>query len=156
MISREAEDIFCYTKVKVFQLWFVQTTPDRSNDVDLQKNKMDFDTAVSSVQGIAAKVQIDTLSPYMGFGGGIYKMTVVKRMKALPDFLEMPLAERRCEVERQQDCKTRRLLQQCACVPWEASDIQVKCKMIKALSHRFGWTVVQSFWRAKMMEGNIF
>ena len=108
-----------------FQLCLVQMISDQSNDDDLEKGKMDFDTAVSSLQGIAAKVQIDTLSAFIGFGGGIYKMAAVKRVKALPDFLDMSVEDRGCEVESEQECKTRRLVNQCGCVPWEVADIQV-------------------------------
>ena len=66
-----------------------------------------------------AKFRIDTLSDYVGFGGGSYKMTGVKRMTATSAFLDMPLKNRRCEVELFQDCRTRKLLEECNCVPWE-------------------------------------
>ena len=77
------------------------------------KEVLNFDTAVESIQGISAKVQINTLSPYVGFGGGVYTMTDVKRMKAKGDFLKMPLEDRKCEVELYENCKTRTLLQEC-------------------------------------------
>ena len=62
-------------------------------------NTLNFDTAVESIHGVHAKVQINTLSPFVGFGGGVYKMSVVKRMTAKDDFLKMPLDERHCDVE---------------------------------------------------------
>ena len=80
---------------------------------------LDFDTAVGSIQGSKAKVQIDTLSPYTGFGGGIYKMSVVKRMTAKADFLKMELKDRKCEAELYEDCRTRKLFEKCNCIPWE-------------------------------------
>ena len=86
---------------------------------------LNFDTAVASVQGSSAKVQIETLSPYINFGGGIYKMTDVKRMTAKNDFLKMPLKDRNCEVELYEDCRTRKLLEECNCVPWELQGLQV-------------------------------
>ena len=52
-------------------------------------------------------------------------MTNVKKMKAKTDFLKMPLKERNCEVELYEDCRTRRLLELCKCVPWEVSGFQV-------------------------------
>ena len=33
---------------------------------------LDFDTAVGSIQSSSAKIQINTLSPYVGFGGGSF------------------------------------------------------------------------------------
>ena len=86
---------------------------------------LNFNTAVESIQGVSAKVQIETLSSFTGFGGGIYTMTNVKKMKAKTDFLKMPLKERNCEVELYEDCRTRRLLELCKCVPWEVPAFQV-------------------------------
>ena len=73
-----------------------------------------------------AKIQINTLSPYVGFGGGSYQMSDVKRMTAKEDFLKMPLKDRNCEVELYEDCRTRKLLKECDCVPWELPGVQVK------------------------------
>ena len=86
---------------------------------------LNFDSAVESIQEKTAKIQINTLSPYIGFGGGIYKLTDVKRMKASNDFLKMPLKNRKCEVELYEDCRTRNLLEECNCVPWEVPGFQV-------------------------------
>ena len=49
----------------------------------------------------------------------MYKMTSVKRMTAKSDFLRMSYKDRQCEVELFQDCKTKKLLKECQCVPWE-------------------------------------
>ena len=111
------------------QLMFVlDYNEDRSLQISSEKEKddlhgskgtMDFDDAVDSVQGVSSKVQIGTLSPYTHFGGGVYTMTVVKRMRATDAFLEMPLAQRNCEVHLFEECRTRKLLGECKCVPWE-------------------------------------
>ena len=53
-------------------------------------------------------------------------MTVVKRMTAKKDFLKMPLKERKCKVELYEDCRTRKLLEECNCVPWEVPGYQVR------------------------------
>ena len=87
---------------------------------------MNFDEAVDNLKGISAKVHIGTLSPYTHFGGGIYMMSDVKRMRAKDAFLEMPLAQRNCEVELYEVCRTRKLLEKCNCVPWELPGYQVK------------------------------
>ena len=81
---------------------------------------LNFDT-VESLKSEAAKVHINTLSPFTGFGGGSYKMTVVKQMTAKSDFLEMPLKDRNCKLELYEDCRTRSLLEECGCLPAEAS-----------------------------------
>ena len=52
-------------------------------------------------------------------------MTDVKRMTAKEDFLKMPLKDRNCEVELYEDCRTRKLLEECNCVPLEMSSFQV-------------------------------
>ena len=86
--------------------------------------KVNFDT-VGSLETESAKVHIDTISPFTGFGGGSYQMTVVKRMSAKDDFLKMPLKERNCKVELYENCRTRQLLEACKCVPWEMTAYQV-------------------------------
>ena len=106
---------------------------DRSLQVSSKKTKtaissngtLNFGNAVESIQRASAKIQIDTLSPYVGFGGGIYKMTVVKRMTVKEDFLKMSLKDRNCEVELYEDCRTRKLFEYCKCVPWEHFKFQV-------------------------------
>ena len=75
--------------------------------------------------GEAVKTRIGTLSHNNHFGGGTCKMTVVKRMSAKPDFLEMPLSDRKCTGELYEDCRTRKLLEECNCVPWEVPGYQV-------------------------------
>ena len=54
-------------------------------------------------------------------------MTVVKRMNAKEDFLSMSMKDRNCEVELREDCRTRKLLETCQCVPWEVPGYQVRC-----------------------------
>ena len=110
----------------------LQTSFNGSEDVTSSTDTLNFDTAVESIQGVSAKVQINTLSPYVGYlsgntsGGGKYMMTDVKRMSAKEDFLKMSLEDRKCEVELYEDCRTRRLLEECSCVPWEVPGYQVK------------------------------
>ena len=73
----------------------------------------------------SAKIHINTLSQTINYGGGSYKMTMVKRMTAKPDFLEMPIEDRQCEVEELEACRTRKLLAECDCVPVELPGFQV-------------------------------
>ena len=74
---------------------------------------------------IEAKIRINTLSQKMNFGGGSYKMTMVKKMTAKPDFLEMPLRDRNCEIEDYEACRGKKMLTECGCVPVEFSGYQV-------------------------------
>ena len=96
--------------------------------------KVNFDT-VASLETESAKVHIDTLSPFTGFGGGNYQLTVVKRMSAKDDFLEMPLKERNCKIELYENCRTRKLLEACDCVPWEMPAYQVLVECLFMLKH---------------------
>ena len=86
---------------------------------------VNFDNPVKRIQVTKAKVQINTLSPYIGFGGGIYQMAAVKRMSAKDDFLKMPLKDRNCKVEIYEDCRTRHLLEECKCKPLEVPGFEV-------------------------------
>ena len=48
-------------------------------------------------------------------------MTAVKRMTATEDFLQMSIKDRNCEVELYEDCRNRKLLEECNCVPSEVA-----------------------------------
>ena len=104
----------------------ISSEKEKVADVRISKGIMNFDDAVQNLQGVSSKVHIRTLSPYTHFGGGVYTMTVVKRMRSQDAFLEMPLAQRNCEVELYEDCRTRKLWRECNCVPWEVPGYQVK------------------------------
>ena len=103
----------------------LQTSLDKEHNEIFSKETLNFGTAIERIQGVSAKVQINTLSNYVGYGGGIYTMTDVKRMTAKDDFISMSLNDKNCEVESFEDCRTRRLLQECQCLPWEAPGYQV-------------------------------
>ena len=103
----------------------IQALSNLTKNAKSPNRTLDFGSAIRSIQGSSAKIQINTLSPYVGFGGGSYQMTDVKRMTAKEDFLKMPLEDRNCEVELYEDCRTRKLFRHCKCVPWEMSSFQV-------------------------------
>ena len=84
-------------------------------------------------EAIEAKIRINTLSKKMNFGGGSYKMTMVKKMTAKPDFLEMPLGDRNCEIEDYEVCRTKKILTECGCVPVEFTGYQVPTCLSKSL-----------------------
>ena len=72
-----------------------------------------------------ARIQLDTLSSDVGFGEGVYKLSVVKKMKAKSAFLGLALKDRKCQVAPFQECQTKALLEDCKCVPLELRGIQV-------------------------------
>ena len=77
-----------------------------------------------------AKIHIGTLSSFKGFGGGTYKMTVVKEMTVTDDFLKMPLVDRKCDIEPFEECRTRKLGEVCNCVHLAAHGKQVKIQLL--------------------------
>ena len=104
----------------------LHTSPKENSSGQFSKEKLNFNRAIESIQGVSAKIHINTLSPYIGFGGGSYMMTAVKRMTAKKDFLKMALGDRNCEVGLYEDCRTRKLLEECSCVLWEVPGFQVQ------------------------------
>ena len=64
-------------------------------------------------------------------------MTDVKRMSAKEDFLEMSIVERNCEIELYEDCRTKRLLQECKCVPRELPGFKVEVDLLIFEVHFF-------------------
>ena len=96
-----------------------------SNETEtFNSTKLNLKTSVNH-QGSKAKLQINTISPKIGFGGGSYRMTAVKRMTAKSNFLKMLFKDRNCDVEEYDDCRTRKLLTACDCAPLEVSGFQV-------------------------------
>ena len=104
----------------------INASLDTTEGVDFGKIKTLSMDDTESLQNKEAKVHIDTLSSFKGFGGGTYKMTAVKKMTVTDDFLKMPLEDRKCKIEPYEDCRTRKLLIQCNCVPSEVSGFQVR------------------------------
>ena len=75
------------------------------------------------------KIHINTLAPYNSYGGGLYWMTSVKKMTPTKDFLDMDFKNKNCVFEPYEDCKAKRLLEGCKCVPWEMPGFEVRiCK----------------------------
>ena len=103
----------------------ISSEEEKAAGVHVSKGTMNFDAAVQNLQGVSEKVHIGSLTSYEHYGGGIFTMTDVKRIRAKEAFLQMPLAERNCEVELYEDCRTRKLLGECNCVPWELPGYQV-------------------------------
>ena len=101
----------------------------------------------SSQESNLAKIHIDTISSYSGFGGGIYKMTSVKELIGTEDFLEME--ENNCIMESHRECMDRNMRKKCGCRLWEDSLVQVGSYLITvekaniSLNIFSGWEVVQ-------------
>ena len=77
-------------------------------------NTLNLDGAVNT-QKKEAKVHIDTLSSFNGFGSGTYKISDVKKMTTTEDFMNMPLEDRKCEVKPYEECQNQKLLEECNC-----------------------------------------
>ena len=90
------------------------------------KKLINFDNRIESQQIESAKIHINVLSGYNGFGKGVYTMTAVKRMTSKEDFLKLPIKDRKCNIELYEDCRTRMLLEECNCVPWDLAEFQVR------------------------------
>ena len=77
-------------------------------------------------ENLEAKIHMNTLSQKRYFGGGAYKMTDVKKMTSNDDFLKMPFDTINCDArEFYEDCKTRKLLELCDCIPREMPGFKV-------------------------------
>ena len=108
----------------------LQTSSNNKEGTSSSDETLNFDTAIESIHGVSAKIKINTLSHYVGFGGGIYMMTDVKRMTAKKDFLKMPLKDRNCEVELYKGCRTKKLFGECKCVPREVPGFQARIHIV--------------------------
>ena len=102
---------------------------DQTEEVDLSKIKTLSIDDTERLQNKEAKVHINTLSSFKGFGGGTYKMTAAKKISVTDHFLSMPLDDRKCEIESYEVCRTRKLIEKCKCVPFEALGSQVRAQL---------------------------
>ena len=100
-----------------------------SSDSMLEPTRLNMEQK-GAEEGTKAKIQVNTLSPIIGFGGGSFKLTAVKRMTVSDDFLKMSLDDRDCEVELYEDCRTWNLIQECGCAPSEMTAVQV-CQALR-------------------------
>ena len=69
----------------------------------------------ADIQRKEAKVHINTLSSFRGFGSGTYKISDVKKMTTTDDFMNLPLKDRKCEVKPYDKCRNQKLLEECNC-----------------------------------------
>ena len=65
----------------------------------------------ADIQMKEAKIHVDTLSSFRGFGGGTFKISDVKKMTTTDDFLNMPFEGRKCETMPYEECRTKKLLE---------------------------------------------
>ena len=95
------------TKLEELPMYDDQTTEEENSNKVIEN--LNFDTDRNNHREVA-KVHINTLSSFVGFGGGSYQMTAVKRITATDEFIKMPLKDRNCEVELYGNCRARKLL----------------------------------------------
>ena len=53
-------------------------------------------------------------------------MSAVKKMTPKRDFLGMDFRERNCVTEPYEECKAKKLVKECGCVPWEIPGFEVE------------------------------
>ena len=87
-------------------------------------NRLNMDGA-QDIQKKEAKVHIDTLSSFRGYGSGTYKISGVKKMTSTDDFMSIPLEDRKCEVMPYEECRNQKLQEECNCDPWAVIHDQV-------------------------------
>ena len=105
----EDRSIFAQKKINSFSRMV-------ANRIQSKLNTLEMDLAIGTKMR-KARIHIDTLSSYRGFGSGTYKMSVVKKMISTDDFLNMPLEDRKCEVIPYEKCRNQKLLEECNCDP---------------------------------------
>ena len=84
--------------------------------------------------GDTIKLNINTIKPYTGHGGGQYVVTSVKQMSSTPDFDNFPENVKKCQdKENIEECSNRKLLigaaNQCGCLPHIINQFQTALKV---------------------------
>ena len=82
------------------------------------------------------KLLIHTLAPYTTSEPGSYAMTTLKKMTGTKNFKQLPDHQRKCLVQKKEECQTQHFLNQvkkeCKCTPWALQTDQVGRECDKA------------------------
>ena len=98
---------------------------DQPEEVDPSKIKELSMEDSGQLETKEAKVHIGTLSSFKGSGGGIYKMSAVKKMTTTEDFLGLTSQVRKCEVDSFEQCRNKKVQELCSCVHLKALGAEV-------------------------------
>ena len=94
---------------------------------DLREDKKLSLKEVRDEDATLAKIFIHTLNGYTAFGAGSYVMESLKKISATEQFLEKPLAFKKCQIESSEECYQQHYLkyglQDCNCIPLEFANI---------------------------------
>lgn len=82
----------------------------------------------SNQENKLARIHLHTLSPFTSNRNGSYAMSSLKKMTGTTDFLKMPDAIKKCNVEPFANCNTKnyfeKIRNKCKCVLWALNKIQ--------------------------------
>ena len=106
---------------------------DQPEEVDPSKVKELSMEDSGQLETKMAKVHIGTLSSFKGFGGGIYKISAVKKMTTTEDFLRLTSQVRKCEVDSFDQCRNKKVQGLCNCVHLRALGAEVIVQMFQMI-----------------------
>ena len=104
----------------------INISPKDKSQTRSSKTRLNYDNKFERKERESVKIHLNTLSPFNGFGGGQYWMSAVKKMTPKRDFLGMDFRERNCVTELFEECKAKKLVKECGCVPWEMPGFKVE------------------------------
>ena len=92
------------------------------NSLDSDMDSTNIDIEMSNEDKTSARVFVQTLSRFSGYGEGSYAMSALKKMGGTKNFLEFPDEMKKCQVEVLEECNYykyfERVQEECGCVPW--------------------------------------
>ena len=95
---------------------------ETQNSLDSDMEKTNIDIEQSNEDKTSARVFIQTLSRFSGYGEGSYAMSALKKMGGTKNFLEFPDDMKKCQVGALEGCHYdnyfERVQEECGCVPW--------------------------------------
>ena len=100
--------------------------PDNSQvSKTLKLDLKSFNLELESKQSTSAKIYLNTLARFTSFKSGSYAISALKRMTGTDNFLELPVGQKKCQIETFEACWTKMYVEsvqsQCGCVPWALS-----------------------------------
>jgi hypothetical protein len=102
---------------------------EKSTWIDAKENKnQGFKEAIDKAKD--AKIIIETIAPFVAFGGGHFLLSNVQESKTTKDFDNLSLMSRGCSLNKDSTIKNEKTestaSQKCKCIPFDVSEVPAK------------------------------
>ena len=136
----------------------VQTKKQKETRTNNDKIYLELEDALDEDDG-EARIFINTLKPFDGYGGGSFSMHALKQISPTEKFLQLPDNVKSCKNDEKQHCKLTKYLEHklrdSKCVPWEFLQTAIVSKVTKASMFTFTCFILRTPLHAHQKEETV-